>query len=379
MNTNIIIAGGGLAGAATAAGLAQAGVAVTLIERETGAADKICGEFLSHEAQASLSRLGFDVNSLGGHIIDRLVLARGKATITTKLPFTGLGLTRKTLDEALLAHAQSAGATIQRGQNITNVTVGDGIRLDIAGQPSQTADTLFLATGKHELRGLRREAAPPQDLVGFKMYFRLTPQSRAELAHKIALILFNDGYAGLQMVEDHQANLCLLTSRTRLQQLGGKWQALLMDLCCDSPYLARILAGAEELLAQPLTIYRVPYGYIHRPAATDPAHIFRLGDQAGVIPSFTGDGMAIALHSAALAVDMFTKGGDASTYHRRLSGDISGQIKRAGWLYGLASSPYLQRFIFSGMQMFPASLRMAARLTRVPVKSRMLQSNRIIT
>ncbi|MDR3521857.1 MAG: FAD-dependent monooxygenase [Acidocella sp.] len=371
MSGRILIAGGGLAGAATAAGLAQAGVPVTLIERETGPVDKICGEFLSHEAQASLARLGFDVNSLGGHSIDHLVLVRGNASITTRLPFTGLGLTRKTLDEALLAHAQSAGAVITRGLTITNVSVENNITVDIAGQTSLTAATLFLATGKHELRGLRRDVRQPHDLVGFKMYFRLTPQNQAALAHKIALILFNDGYAGLQMVEDHQANLCLLTSRTRLQQLGGKWQALLMDLCCDSPYLARILAGAEELLAQPLTIYRVPYGYIHRPAATDSAHIFRLGDQAGVIPSFTGDGMAIALHSAALAVDMFTRGGDASAYHRRLSGDISGQIKRAGWLYGLASSPYLQRLIFSGMQMFPASLRMAARLTRVPVKSQL--------
>ncbi|OYV32721.1 MAG: hypothetical protein B7Z81_12360 [Acidocella sp. 20-61-6] len=144
-----------------------------------------------------------------------------------------------------------------------------------------------------------------------------------------------------------------------------------MDLCCDSPYLAHILAGAEELLPQPLTIYRVPYGYIHRPNANDPTHIFRLGDQAGVIPSFTGDGMAIALHSAALAVDMFTKGADARAFHRRLSEDISGQITRAGWLYRLASMPNLQGVIFSGMQLFPASLRMAARLTRVPVKSRL--------
>jgi flavin-dependent dehydrogenase len=371
MSGRIIIAGGGLAGAATAAGLAQAGIPVTLIERETGPADKICGEFLSHEAQASLTRLGFDVSALGGHTINQLVLARGKATITTKLPFTGLGLTRRTLDEALLAHAQSSGAIIARGLTITNVSAGDDITVDIAGQTSQTADTLFLATGKHELRGLRRDAVPPQDLVGFKMYFRLTPQNQAALAHKIALILFNDGYAGLQLVEGEQANLCLLTSRTRLQQLGGKWPALLMDLCCDSPYLAHLLAGAEELLLQPLSIYRVPYGYIHRPAASDPPHIFRLGDQAGVIPSFTGDGMAIALHSAALAVNMFTSGSGASAFHRRLSEDISGQINRAGWLYRLASMPNLQGLIFGGMQMFPASLRMAARLTRVPVKSRL--------
>jgi hypothetical protein len=202
------------------------------------------------------------------------------------------------------------------------------------------------------------------------MYFQLTPAEQAGLAHKIALILFNDGYAGLQLVEGGKANLCLLTSRARLKRLQGKWPAVLAELCAESPYLAGILQGAVELLAQPLTIYRVPYGFIHHPSAADPAQIFRLGDQAGVIPSFTGDGMAIALHSAALAAMCAQNGDGALAYHRRLAGDISGQIKRAGFLYRAASAPALQRAAFGLMQALPASLRLAARLTRVPIKSR---------
>jgi flavin-dependent dehydrogenase len=367
---NIMIAGGGLAGAAAAAEFSRAGLAVTLYEREPGPVHKICGEFLSTEAQASLKRIGFDVAGLGGHPIDRLVLARGARQIETALPFKGLGITRKTLDEALLAHAQACGAEILRGQAITALDVSDGISFEVGGQKMRP-ETLCLATGKHEMRGLRRIAPVPLDLVGFKMYFRLTSAKQAALAHKIALILFPDGYAGLQFVEGGQANLCLLTGRARLQRCQGKWPALLAELCEESPYLAAILDGAEELLAQPLTIYRVPYGFIHRPVAADPAQLFRLGDQAGVIPSFTGDGMAIALHSAALAVACAQDGAGALAYHRRLAADISGQIWRAGFLYRMASAPALQAAAFGVMGMFPASLRLAANMTRVPIKSRL--------
>jgi flavin-dependent dehydrogenase len=367
---SIVIAGGGLAGAAAAAELAQAGRAVRLYEREAGPVDKICGEFLSTEAQSSLQRIGFDVNALGGHRIDRLVLVRGAAQVATPLPFEGLGITRKSLDEALLAHAAACGAEIMRGQAIANLDTENGIAFDVA-ETRIMPETLFLATGKHELRGVRRMAPVPLDLVGFKMYFQLTPASEAALAHKIALILFKDGYAGLQMVEGGRANLCLLTSRARLKTAGGKWPVLLAALCDESQYLAEILADATELLAQPLTIYRVPYGFIHRPVAGDSARVFRLGDQAGVIPSFTGDGMAIALHSAAVAVACALAGDGALDYHRRLAGDISQQVWRAGLIYRLASAPRLQPAAFALMRLFPATLRLAAGLTRVPIKSRL--------
>jgi len=367
---SIIIAGGGLAGAAAAAELSRAGVAVTLYERETEPKDKICGEFLSTEAQASLARIGFDVAALDGHLIDRLVFVRGGAEVETALPFTGLGITRKALDEALLKHAAACGAEIIRGQTIANVDDGNGISFDVAGVRLRP-DRLFLATGKHELRGVKRIAPVLLDLVGFKMYFRLPAENQAALAHKIALILFADGYAGLQLVEGGMANLCLLTGRARLKQCQGKWPALLAQLCGESPYLAKSLQGAEEVLAQPLSIYRVPYGFIHRTGPNDSERIFRLGDQAAVIPSFTGDGMAIALHSAALAVACVAGGMGAVAYHRRLAKDVTGQIWRAGFLYRAASAHRMQAPVFALMRTFPASLRFAASHTRVPAASRL--------
>jgi flavin-dependent dehydrogenase len=371
MISPVVIAGGGLAGAAAAALLSRAGVKVTVIEREPGPADKICGEFLSVEAQNYITALGLDLAPLRGHPIFRLALVREHQSVHSSLPFTGLGISRRALDEALLNHAAKCGAAVLRGHRINSVAADNGIALDVDGIGLIRAETLFLSTGKHELRGLRRKAAVPEDLVGFKMYFRLNRQAEELLDNHIVLILFNRGYAGLQLVEGRQANLCLLTDRSRLQDMATGWPGLLKSLSEEIPYLSRVLSSAEPLLEKPLTIYRVPYGFIYRPMKSDSAGVFRLGDQAVVIPSFTGDGMAIALHSAAVAVAAYLKGDSAATYHQRLFRDISGQVGRAGRLYDLARGGATQRAMFGLARLWPGSLRIAAALTRVPVQARL--------
>jgi len=366
----IVIAGGGIAGAAVAAGLARAGLDVTVIERETGPADKICGEFLSTEAQDYLSKLGLRPAELDGHQISELSLVRGGDQIQTKIPFTGLGISRRILDEALLTHAACCGAKVLRGHKVTALSTHAGLTIDVSGMGQIRPESFFMATGKHELRGLSRETNSRNDLVGFKMYFRLSAAAEAMLVGKIALILFPNGYAGFQLVEGEKANLCLLTERSHLLSIGGDWPSLLSDLQTKSSYLSQLLTGAEALLEKPLTIYRVPYGFVYQPRPADSAPIYRLGDQAAVIPSFTGDGMAIALHSAALAVSCFLAGEPASAYHQRLSADLSGQIKRASQLYSLARNGITQPALFGLAKLWPASLGFAASLTRVPLRAR---------
>ena len=369
--SRILVAGGGLAGAAAATRLAQAGREVTLIERAASPVDKVCGEFLSAEAQAYLRQLGFDAGQLGGDRITHLRLVRGNQVITTKLPFEAIGLTRRTLDEALLEHAGKAGVTVRRGYGIRHISAAPEIAVQVEELGVLRPKTLLLATGKHEARGAARRCRP-SSLVGFKTYFRLAPAQHRALAGHVELLLFPGGYAGLQLVEGQKANFCVLVEADLLRRVGGKWPNLLEHLQVANPHLATRLSGAEALLAAPLSIAGVPYGFIHQSAADDPAGLFRLGDQAAVIQSFTGDGMAIALHSAARAAQSVLDGGRAADYHRRLAGDVSGQIRRAAALHFLLSSPYLAPSIFRGAKTFPKLLALSAALTRVPERARIL-------
>ena len=158
-------------------------------------------------------------------------------------------------------------------------------------------------------------------------------------------------------------NLCLLVGSARLQQHGNSWEGLLEHLLQTEPHLALRLANATPPVARPLAISRIPYGFVHTPSESDPPGIFRLGDQMGVIPSFTGDGMSIALHSAIVAATCHLAGEDAGTYHRRLRRDIAGQIRRAGALQHAAEAA--PDWIVRAARLWPGGLRLAARMTRV--------------
>jgi flavin-dependent dehydrogenase len=366
----IVIAGGGLAGAALAAALARAGRGVTLFEREATPTDKICGEFLSTEAQAYLTKLGLDPAALPSHPITHVRLVRGHHTVTTALPFRGLGISRKLLDEALLTHAAACGAEILRGHAVRHVDPAD-LSMEVHGIGAINPKTLFLATGKYDLRGAARNpGAKKPKTAGFKMYYRLDPAQQGELAHHVELIMFAGGYAGLQLVEDGQANLCFLADRALLAR-AGRFDTLVTRLAAENPHLARRLAGATPLLSVPLTIANVPYGYVHHAALDAPPDLYRLGDQAGVIQSFTGDGMSIALHSAALAAQSFLSGESAPVFQRRLAAGITGQIRRAGAIHGFLKMPYARPALFGMARAWPRGLALAAQLTRVPAAVRL--------
>jgi flavin-dependent dehydrogenase len=265
------------------------------------------------------------------------------------LPFQGLGLSRRVLDEALLRHAQACGARIRRGVSLAGLS----------------PEITFLATGKHDLRGAaRKPETPPEDLVGFKIYARLAPQALRDLRETVEIILFRQGYAGLQIVENDQANLCLLIHRDQLDRAGGIWPALLDRLQATHPHLRARLHGADVTLARPLAIARVPYGFIHTPVTGEA--VYRLGDQACVIPSFTGDGMSMALHSAALAVQCHLGGETPADYHRRLRADVGRPIARATALYRLGRSAIGQALLIRALQAWPGLMRRAATATRVP-------------
>lgn len=356
----MVIVGGGLAGGAAAAALARAGKRPLLLERESEARDKICGEFLSIEAQAHLDLIGLDVARLGGAPISGVRLIAGRRSAESPLPFTALGLTRRRLDEALLVHAERLGAKVERGVTVRSVQPG---QLETSRGSLQAA-TILLASGKHDVRGARRDSSSTiQGMIGFKSYFRLSRSMSAALAGFVEVILFDGGYAGLQLVEGGIANLCLLVDRGRFEASGRTWPALLADLARE-PHLAMRLAEAEELSQRPLTISDVPYGFIHRDDA-EPSRLFRLGDQAAVIPSFSGDGMSIALHSARLAAQAVLGGADAPSYHARLRADVGRQVALATWFQRrLETWPGRHVAVF-GLSLMPRILGHLAALTRV--------------
>jgi menaquinone-9 beta-reductase len=360
---NLVI-GGGPAGAMVALRLAEAGRAVVLLEKESGPHPKVCGEFLSREAVQYLESAGIDLRALGALAIERVRLHAGRRTAETRLPFRAMSLSRQTLDEAMLV-AAGKGGEVRRGVEVEGLTRDrDQWRVAVRGDEPLWARTVFLATGKHEVRGWSRSGGAQADLVGFKMHWRLRTEQRDALRGAMELFLFRGGYGGMSLVEGDAATLCFVIRRSKLQKIGGRWGALQeIKAACSS--LGERLAGAEALYEKPLAISPIPYGYMAR----EDRGVWCVGDQAAVIPSFTGDGMSIALHSAALAVEMALAGKSIAEFNRTLRGQLRPGMRLATLLSRTMVTAPGRSIAPVAFAVIPRGLRWIAAATRIPEKA----------
>jgi flavin-dependent dehydrogenase len=354
----LLIVGGGPAGCAAAITLARGGLKPELIERTAEPHDIVCGGFLGWDALAALRGLGLDPVKLGARPIDRLrLVAKGRA-IERRLPKLAAGLSRRCLDEAMLAAAEGHGALVRRGVAVRSAE-DRSVRTD-AGEEIE-ADALFLATGKHELRGLARPVATPKKelAVGLRTSFMPDARSRAELEGRIELHPFDGGYAGLLMQEDGGINLCLSVSSARLREAGGV-EALMERLAAEAPLLGSRLQQVGE--TPWLSISNVPYGWRARGGT---GGLYRLGDQAAVIASLAGDGIAIALTSGVAAAQAHLAGNGAAAYQVGFADRAARPLRVAQTLRWAAEHKLPRRLMFALARLAPGLAGTAARMTRI--------------
>ena len=351
-----LIVGGGPAGAAAAIHLAMHGRPALIVERSSGPRDVVCGGFLGWDALASLRRLGLDPEALGARPICRLRLVSRRRTIEADLPHPAAGLSRRTLDAALIAAAEQAGAEILRGRAV-RAAEGTQVRLEDGEEIS--AGTLLLATGKHELRGLERGAAIAEAPIGLRAALQPDATLARQLQGVIELHLFDDGYAGMLIQDDGQVNLCLSASRTRLKAAGGI-EALVASLCDELPgFRNRLASGAAGDYS---AVAGIPYGWRAR---TTLPHLYRIGDQAAVIASLAGDGIAIALKSGRSAAQALIEGRPAPQWQRRFARRSFRPVASSEALRGLAETQVTREPLLALLGRLPALASLGARLTRI--------------
>jgi flavin-dependent dehydrogenase len=348
-----LILGGGPAGSAAAIVLARGGIRATILERTREPADALCGGFLSWQTLAALERLGIDADALNPRTITRLRVFAGMRSAEAPLPKPARGVSRRCLDARLLERAVVAGAGVERGvtvRELSNTTA----RLADGGEIA--ADTILLATGKHEVRGAARAVAAAADpVIGLRTHLRASPA----IGDAIELHLFDGGYAGLDVQEDGRANLCLAVARSRLHDAGGPL-ALLQLLARENPALADRLDGFDPATGID-AIANVPYGW--RTARTSP-DVFRLGDQAAVIPSLAGEGMGMAVASGTAAAAAILSGQSAAGFQAGFARTAARPMAVAGIVRHLAERPATATLLAT-LARAPWLVRAVASLTRI--------------
>jgi flavin-dependent dehydrogenase len=353
-----LILGAGPAGCAAAIVLARSGASPLLVDRDAEAGDALCGGFLSWATAERLRGLGIDTEALGAHPVERLLLFGAGHPVAIALPRRAFGLSRKTLDNALRQRAIEAGAELL----VETVRQVDGLHV-LGREREWHADALFLATGKHGVRGAARPRPDRDPALGLRLRLKPSPALAGRLAGTIELHLFDGGYAGIVLQEGGSANLCLALRKSLLADAGGDPADLLARLAASHPHFAlRLEPGWRE--ARFDTIGSVPYGW--RAEDTEPA-LFRLGDQAAVIPSLAGEGIDIALASGIAAAEAWLAGGPAAApaFQRRFHERVNGSMRWAGAAWGMAENP-----AFTGLGL--AAARLAPNLV-----TRLIEASRI--
>ena len=314
----LLVVGGGPAGAALAAMAAANGVTTLVIERDRFPRDKVCGEFVSAEGCAVLARLGLlpKLAAQGAMPMDACLLADGKGrSVEAPLPDlpragrTALGITRAVLDEILLRHAASCGASVREQTIATSPFLEDGRVTGVVTRPSDAggADETIKATfvvaadGRRSMlqRALHPTIGDPmttssRSWFGFSAHF---PDRTQGLSRRIELFVFEGGYAGLGPVEGGRLDLALIARVDALNACGNSPQRLFEERMLGNPLLVERLGNDA-----PCSRWRSigPLRFNVRMPASHGAIL--LGDAAGTIDPFSGEGMSNALRGAELAL-----------------------------------------------------------------------------
>jgi flavin-dependent dehydrogenase len=368
-SADVALVGGGLAGLTAALDLAGRGHRVVVVERKQYPFHRVCGEYVSHEVAPYLRRLGADPAPLGPARISRFRLSSPAGRVLdSPLDLGGFGVSRYQLDNFLYQLALARGV-----QFVLPATVAD-----VAFDPATDRHTLTLADGQQLAARLvlgsygKRSALDRQlnrpffgqrsPYLGVKHHLRL-PGFPRDL---IALHNFRDGYAGISAIEDDKLCFCYLTTRANLKP-HGTIAAMESEVLAQNPHLADILRHAERLYPQPEVINEISFA----PKQPVEQHLLMLGDAAGLITPLCGNGMAIALHGAALAAplaDQFLRGQLArpaleAAYAQAWQRTFGARLQVGRAVQRLFGGPVLSELVVGGLRHWPAAVRALMRQT----------------
>jgi flavin-dependent dehydrogenase len=313
---DVAIVGGGPAGASLAARLGAAGRDVVLLERSPSWHWRACGVFASPAAVAALRRTGLDESTIG--LVARPTPAmRVETPSGTSFRLTygaelggepAVGFDRSRLDPALVQLARDRGADVRTGMNVSAVSLASGeitVRYPDGATALVKASVIVGADGLHSIVARSAGVAQPARLgprIGLTYHLEDVDDTPTRDAR---MCVIRDGYVGIAPVPGGRVNIGIV--------LGGSWRTRLAR--DDAEAVGRSIVEAIEPTEDDRGRWRFgrlcdsiagasPIGHrvARRAGATGRGRGWLLiGDAAGFLDPFTGEGLHRALVSAELA------------------------------------------------------------------------------
>jgi flavin-dependent dehydrogenase len=306
-NADVLIVGGGPAGASLGFALARAGVSVRVLDRARFPRPKPCAEYLSPEASRILADMGalelieetgaaalagIHVRAPNGKIIKGdFIAGHGFRGFRDR----GLSVRRETLDAILLDRARASGAEVIEGIRVTDVVRGNndrviGVHTLVNGERGEIrapivigADGLRSVVAKRV--GLAQTQRWPKRLALVTHYANV-----ADVGEHGEMHVERDGYVGIADVGNGLTTVALVVPASRSDEISGDRAAFLHRWLLSKAHLRPRFVNAER--ATPV-VATGPFASHTRRAWAPGAAL--VGDAADFFDPFTGEGIYSAL------------------------------------------------------------------------------------
>ena len=365
VNCDVLVIGGGPAGAAAAYWLAKLGVDVVVVEKKTFPREKTCGDGLTPRSVHQLEQMGMaSFLSTQHRFVGLRAVAFGKEMNLAwpshpDLPDYGYVVTRYDLDAAVIDNASGAGATIHQGAEATSVTLGDDGAISTVSvrmkNPDETVEFspkyVVIADGSNSRIGRMLGASRDRDLpmgLAIRGYFS-SPlssdpyiESHLDIRTKEGEVL--PGYGWIFPLGDGRVNVGI-----GLLSTLGRWKDVNTTKIMEA-FVANAPKRWQLDINDPIYVGtggKLPMGFSVGPRK-GPNYLV-VGDAAGAINPFNGEGIAYGYETGRIAAAVISDAlaqsdhGVLKRYERELEGAYGDYFRVARAFVGLIGNPIIMR------------------------------------
>jgi len=326
---DIIIIGGGLGGLIAAHQLAKNNRSVLLIEKKSYPFHRVCGEYISNEVRDFLLKENLFPSEFAPPEIDKFRLTSIKGNIAEmKLDLGGFGISRYQLDLFLYTKAKAMGAEFLLQTQVEDVNYSateDSFLLMLSDGNTMTSKHVIGAFGKRSKmdKSLDREFMRTRSpFIGVKYHIKTDHETDL-----VALHNFENGYCGINQIENGTFNLCYLGSKDQLKE-HGSIQEMEKAILFKNPHIKSIFENSDFLFEKPEVINEVNFS----PKKPVENHLLMVGDAAGLITPLFGNGMAIAIHTGKLAAEAILQNKNRKAIESQYEKKWNSHFKNRLWL-----------------------------------------------
>jgi menaquinone-9 beta-reductase len=289
---DLIVIGGGPAGTSAAITSSRTGARVLLLERGRLPRQRVCGEFVSAESLDLLAGLlGRRADDGTVKISQARLFVDGRLMVAPVRP-AAASIARFDLDAELMQAARDAGVDARLESSVENVQGGGPFQVR-TWEGEFTSRAVVCAAGRWSNLGSRSRPAAgraQERWLGVKAHF-----AEDSPPPSVDLYFFEGGYCGVQPVRlagggDGRINACAMVRADVARSLP--------EVFAQNPQLAERALGWQALTEAVSTSPLI----FQKPQPTQRGMLL-VGDAAGFVDPFVGDGISLALRSGAMAAE----------------------------------------------------------------------------